>query len=417
MNLAELRALRRKAWEEMKRLQDLAEKEKRSFTADEQTQYTKAEADLEKHDVEIKECEERQARADKLRATEERITEADKAEPASKPDPAKRAGQTPPDVRSTPEYAAAFELALRGNFGEAQARADTLQVGLVSKGGYLQPPQQFVAELIKAIDETVFVDTHARHFRLEQAESLGVPTLDTDIDDAAWTTELQAGDQGDITVGKRELRPHPVAKYVNTSKTLARVSAFPLATLIRDRLAYKFGITRETAFMTGNGVQRPLGVFTASDDGVPTSRDVTMSGATSLTFDDLIDAKHEMKEAHRRTARWVFHGSLIKYIRKLKDGEGRYIWVPGVGAGAAPSTILDLPYDESAYAPYTMTAGLYVGALCNWQFYWIADALDLTIQVLVELLALSNQDVFVGRMETDGRPVLAEAFVRLKMGS
>ena len=59
--------------------------------------------------------------------------------------------------------------------------------------------------------------------------------------------------------------------------------------------------------------------------------------------------------------------------------------------------------------------GQYVGLLCDWSHYWIADALTLQIQRLTELYAEKSQVGFIGRMETDGQPVLAEAFVRVKL--
>ena len=48
-------------------------------------------------------------------------------------------------------------------------------------------------------------------------------------------------------------------------------------------------------------------------------------------------------------------------------------------------------------------------------YYWIADAMNLEIQVLVERYADTNQNGYIGRQEVDGMPVLEEAFVRLKM--
>ena len=80
-----------------------------------------------------------------------------------------------------------------------------------------------------------------------------------------------------------------------------------------------------------------------------------------------------------------------------------------------PDRILDLPFYESEYVPNTFTTGLYVAILGDFSFYWVADALDFTIQRLVELYAATNQVGFIGRLETDGMPVLAEAFSRLKL--
>jgi len=50
----------------------------------------------------------------------------------------------------------------------------------------------------------------------------------------------------------------------------------------------------------------------------------------------------------------------------------------------------------------------------DFSFYWIADALDMQIQRLDELYAESNQVGFIGRLETDGMPVLEDAFRRLQ---
>jgi HK97 family phage major capsid protein len=80
-----------------------------------------------------------------------------------------------------------------------------------------------------------------------------------------------------------------------------------------------------------------------------------------------------------------------------------------------PDRILNLPVAMSENAPNTMTTGLYVGMLGDFSHYWIADALDMQVQRLTELYAETNQTGFIGRMESDGMPVLAEAFVRVKL--
>jgi len=74
-----------------------------------------------------------------------------------------------------------------------------------------------------------------------------------------------------------------------------------------------------------------------------------------------------------------------------------------------------MPISMSEYAPSTLTTGLYVGILGDFSNYWIADALDMQVQRLVELYAEANQVGFIGRLETDGMPVLEEAFSRVKL--
>ena len=77
--------------------------------------------------------------------------------------------------------------------------------------------------------------------------------------------------------------------------------------------------------------------------------------------------------------------------------------------------LLGLPVDETEYAPNTFTTGLYVGALCCWEYYWIADLMGMEIQRLNELYAATSQIGFIGRLYTDAAPVLGEAFVRVKL--
>jgi len=128
-----------------------------------------------------------------------------------------------------------------------------------------------------------------------------------------------------------------------------------------------------------------------------------------------IEALYSLKEQYQKTASWMFHRLAVKMIRKLKDGEGRYLWQPSVTAGQ-PNTILDRPYFQSEYAPSTFTTGLYVGIVGDFKQYHIAEVTGaLEVQRLTELYAETNQIGYIGRMEADGMPVLAEAFARVKL--
>src|SRR3972149_4384708 len=230
---------------------------------------------------------------------------------------------------------------------ESPTELRALQAELDTAGGYLRPPQQFVQELLKAVDDQVFVRRYARTFQVPNAESLGVPTLENDPADANWTSELATGSEDtSMNIGKRELHPHPLAKRLKISRKLMR--AVPSSeNLARDRLSYKFGITEEKAFFTGTGAQQPLGVFVARNDGIPPTRDVSTSNtATAMTPDGLINAKYTLKGAYWPKARWCFHRDGVKQLALFKDGEGRYMWQMGLAAGT-PDTLLNFPLDMS----------------------------------------------------------------------
>lgn len=328
------------------------------------------------------------------------------------------------EERAATARSEAFRQYLRhGQTGISNEQLRDLQANKPDLGGFLIAPETFVTQLIKFVDDQVFVRQLATTYQIATSESLGIPSLDTDIADADWTSEIATGSADTaMAFGKRNLTPHPLAKRVKISQKLMRQASMDPEALVRDRLGYKFGITTEKAYLLGNGASKPLGVFTASSDGISTNRDVTIGSTTAILADNLIDVKFNLKAAYwgRPSTKWGFHRDAIKQIRKLKDNNNNYIWAPMLGPGLAMQgglvdTILDVPYFISEYVPNTFTTGQYVGIIGDWSYYWIVDALDMTVQRLNELYAETNQVGFIGRLETDGMPVLEEAFSRGKL--
>lgn len=325
-------------------------------------------------------------------------------------------------VRGTDEVRSAFRSFLAvGNTEMTPDERRALSASTDTAGGYTVPPEQFVAELIKSIDDAVFIRQLATVFGVPEAKSLGAVSLDADPADADWTSELATGSEDStMAFGKRELAPHPLAKRIKASNKLLRSSRLNAEALVIQRLGYKFGITQEKAYMTGSGANQPLGVFTASTSGISTGRDVSAGNTTTaIQFDGLKAAKWSLKAGYLANAMWMFHRDAMKQIDQQRDlsggaGTGQYLWQPSNQVGK-PDLLLGLPVGVSEYVPNTFTTGLYVGILGDFSYYWIADALDMTVQRLVELYAETNQTGFIGRMESDGMPVLEEAFARVKL--
>lgn len=311
------------------------------------------------------------------------------------------------ESRGTGEYAEGWRNYIRT--GEKRA----LSAGSGPDGGYLVTPVQFVQDLLKALDDVVFMRARGTVFTVPTATSLGRVTLDADPSDADWTAELATGNEdSSLKFGKRELTPHPSAKRIKISQKLLRQRG-DVDGIAIERLRYKFGITEEKAFLIGDGVQKPLGAYTPSIDGVPTTRDVPTGAGTGFTMDGLIAAKYALKDGYFRNAAWNFHRDGVSKISQLKDSTNNYLWQPSTQLGQ-PDRLLGAPVITSEYTPNVFTSGLYVGMLADWSYYHIADALDMQLQRLNELYAETNQVGYIARRETDGQPVLAEAFARLK---
>jgi HK97 family phage major capsid protein len=410
--LKELREARGKAVADARAILDKADAEKRSVNKEEDAAYTalfakqeelRGQIEREERQVEV----EREAAAAALRSRDAVRDSTD----GRTVDPEARG------AHDSDEYRAAFsKLLLAGHTGLSRDEARALQVDSDTAGGFTAAPQQWVNQLIKGVDDMIFIRQRATKFRVASAASMGVPTLAANPADSNWTTELATGSEDStMSFGKRELNPHPLAKRLKVSNKLLRMVTSTDA-LVRDRLGYTCGVTQEKAFLTGSGSNQPLGLFTASANGVTTARDVsTGNTATSIMVDGLLEAKYSLKGQYWNRADWIFHRDAMKQISKLKDGEGQYLWRESVRDGE-PDRLLGRPIMMSEYAPNTFTTGLYVGILGDFSNYWIADALDVQIQVVRELYAETDQTGYILRASTDGMPVLAEAFSRVKLG-
>lgn len=222
-----------------------------------------------------------------------------------------------------------------------------------------------------------------------------------------------------MAFGKRTLTPNLLTKMIKVSRKLLRVSGIDVDALVRDQLSYKIAVAQEKAYLTGGGSGEPLGLFTASANGVTTARDVATGSTTSITADGLIAAKYALKDGYLAdpSCVWLLSRTALAIIRKLKDAtSGQYLWVPGLQQDR-PDTVLGIPVACSEYVPTTFSSNAYVGVIGALRYYLIADSLNVEIQVVDQTYAATNQIGYIVRYEGDGIPAIAEAFARMKCAS
>lgn len=301
---------------------------------------------------------------------------------------------------------------------EAEGEFKALQADSDTRGGYIIAPKMVTQALIENIDDMVHIRQMATVHTLERGQSLGAPVRDNDISDPIWTNELGTGDEDDTQpFGVRELEPQPLAKRIKISNKLLNAPGMDIEQYWRGRLAYKFSTVMENAFLTGSGRNQPLGLLTNSESGLTTDRDVVTGSNTDITADALIDAQYFLKQQYWSRCKWMFSRGAVKLIRQLKSEENQYIWQPGLMDGQ-PDRINGFPFIMSEFMSDDFSsAGNYVGIFGDFSWYWIADSLTMETQRLVELYAEKNQTGFIARLESDGQPMLPEAFVRLKTGA
>ncbi len=318
-------------------------------------------------------------------------------------------------------YSKAFRAMLRKKARElSAAEYKDLSAGDAQAGGYLVQ-DTFVNTLLVKAREVSAMRRIANVLPPVPSGAVIVPSEESLFTDAEWTTELNTGSDDDVKpFGGRRLKPYPLAKRVKVSNTLLRTSTFDAEGYVRDRLAYKFAVPEENAFINGDGVEGPLGILNTPQ--LPT---YTTASSNAIHGNDIINWLYSLPAAYAGRARILCNRAFIRKVRTLytpEDGKTftNYLWQPGLGPGQ-PATILDVPYEVSDRFPTGLDTNdawkdnAVVAVVGDWSNYWIVDALQLSIQRLDELYAESNQVGFIGRKEADGQAVLAEAFVALRV--
>lgn len=312
---------------------------------------------------------------------------------------------------STREYRNAFNRYMLT--GERETRDIT--IGTQSSGGYLIAPTELTQDIIKQVDNLVFVRKLAKIWKCNTAQATGVRQMTSRVSDATWTTEIgTVSADSTLAFNLRELTPNLLVKLVLASYRILETGQ-DIDGIVNEEISYKFATTQENAFLNGNGSNQPLGVFVASASGIPTSQDVTSGATGDFIADDLIKMKYSIKQPYFMDAncRWVMGRPIVQEVRTFKDSYGQYLWRAGL-ASDKPDTVLDVPLAISEYAPTVKTTGSYIAVLGNFRYYGIAEVKDMWIQRLFELYAGTSEVGFQGRWFVDGAPVLGEAFARLK---
>ena len=396
-HLKELREQRGKAIQAGRDLLERAKAEKRDLSAEEQQSYDEAFADQESMRDRI-EREEKQVELDREAAS---LVAADERKAEPKDDKGI-------EMRAFNKAIVYGPNALEGD----ETRA--LQMTNDAAGGYLIPPVEWINQFIQAVDNMTFMRGLSTVHR-SSAKSIGAPALATDIEDASWSSEIgTVNEDTELDFGARELSTNQLSKLIKVSMKLLN-HASSAESIVMQRLAYKNAVAQEKAFLSGSGASQPLGVFTANANGISTGRDVSSGNTnTAIKADNLREIKYTLKGQYHGSAQWIFHRDAVKMISKLKDGDGQYIWSPGI-RDEDHDTLMGFPVNMSEYAPNTFTSGLYVGILGDFSNYWVLDSEDMQVQRLMELYAATSQVGFISRSYTDGMPVLEEAFARVTL--
>ncbi len=393
--ILELREKRAKLWDRTKAFLDSRRNENGLLSAEDTATYEKMEADVVSLGKEIDRLE-RQAVLD---------LELSKPTAAAITNKPSQHQETEKNGRASSEYKAAFWKAMKNkNSFDVQ---NALQVGTDSEGGYLVP-DEFERTLVEALQEENIFRQLATIITTSSGDRK-IPVVATK-GTASWVDEEGAIPESDDAFGQVSIGAYKLATMIKVSEELLNDSVFNLEQYIAKEFGRRIGAKEEEAFFVGDGTGKPTGIFNATGGaGVG----ITTASATAITIDEIMDLFYSLKSPYRKNAVFVTNDATVKSIRKLKDGNGQYLWQPSVTAGQ-PDTILNRPLKTSAYVPAIAAAAKTI-AFGDFSYYWVADRQGRAFQRLNELYAATGQVGFKATQRVDGKLILAEAVKVLQM--
>ena len=384
MNIVEMREKRAKLWNTMEGFLDTHRTDKGVLSAEDDATYNNMEKELNDLTNEIRRMERRDA------------IEAELKKPVDTPLTGKPMDSKMDEKkgRASNAYKEDFGRHLRGR----QLIHNVMEEGVDANGGYLVP-EEFERQIITGLDEFNVMRNLCKVITTSAERKIPVAATHST---AAWTAENAAYTESNPTFNQKTIDAFKLTDLVKVSIELLEDSMFDLEEYIAKEFARAFGIAEEQAFCVGTGSGQPTGLFTANGGIVG----VTTAGTTAITADEIISLVYALKSPYRRNAKFLMNDATVSAIRKLKDGNGNYLWQPALQAGQ-PDKLLGYELYTSPYVP-TLQAGAYTVAFGDFSNYWIADRSGRTVQRLNELYSTNGQVGFVGTERVDGKIILPE---------
>lgn len=216
--------------------------------------------------------------------------------------------------------------ASRKAFNDALPREyKTLVVGSDPDGGYFVSPEKS-AEIVKKIFETSPLRAHASSITIgsDAYEFLSNDSQPT----ASWAGEQTTRSVSTTSqVLKNRIQAEELTCLPQASQKLLEDAAVDVEAWHRDEVSELFVRKENTGFFSGTGVLQPRGLLTyTAGTGSGQIEQVVSGISAGITADSLVELQFALFEAYQPNARFFAARATFKYIRKLKDGEGRYLW-------------------------------------------------------------------------------------------
>lgn len=245
------------------------------------------------------------------------------------------------------------------------------------QGGYTVPTT-IATSILDALKTYGGMRQVADIIRTSGGEPMQFPTSDGTAEEGEIVAENQSATDLDVSFGTKGLPVHKYSsKVVTVPWELLQDSSANIEAFIQSRLQTRLGRVTNRHYTVGSGAGQPMGVVT----GATVGKIGAVSATPMVTYDDLVDLEHSVDPAYRAGGRWMFHDDMLKLIRKVKDDQGRPIFVPGYeqgNPGGAPDRLLnrDIQINQAVASPAPTAKSIAFG---DFSYYKIRDVMSITL--------------------------------------
>jgi HK97 family phage major capsid protein len=256
-------------------------------------------------------------------------------------------------------HKAAFDGYVRRGDATRLARIEekALSVGSGADGGYLVP-----AETEAAVNRALRTISPMRAISGVRQVSGSVykrPFATAGVG-TGWVAETASRSQSTTpTLAELQFPTMELYAMPAASQTLLDDSIVNIDEWLAEEVRLAFAEQEGTAFVTGDGDNKPKGLLsytTAANASWVWGKLGYIATGTAGAFpstnpgDKLLDLIYAAKAPYRANGTFLMNRSTVSAVRKLKDGQGNYLWQPANAPGEAPS-LLGYPVAESEDMP------------------------------------------------------------------
>ena len=227
-----------------------------------------------------------------------------------------------------------------------QLEAKALSSGSGADGGYLIP--QVVSDRIGR--ELANLSPIRELASVMTISSSSVDLLiDKEKAEVGWAAETQQRDESTSPkLAKIQIPVHELYAKPRATQKLLDDSRVNVEEWLANRISTKMAQVENKAFLEGDGDNKPKGFMNyatvergALEWGKIEHLQTGVNGAFAQENpgDILIETIHAMKPEYQKDAVWLMSRSAHAAVRKLKDRNGLYLWLPGLGAESTPTLL------------------------------------------------------------------------------